>query len=316
MTGTPFGLLELGSNSLKFYLVAGRGESGARITTYKASWRVAHEFFRHGSIGEAAAEEIIRSLRAVEAHAAGLPLSGMLAVATGVFREIENMDDVAARVKQETGVRIRVISGADEAKLMARDFTRHTAGRSVFLFDLGGATTEWAWFDRGEPRQCGSLRLGAIRNEYALRPYRENRAAYLTESAQRCDEQLASLPFREPVDVVATGGTAKAAARHLGSDTVTCAAVRDLIDQVLEHGPPGTLKPARSAVFLPGLIILWRILERCRAPYLTYGKASVRDGMAGRLLRLLEKHERQDLHATLLLNTSMLRKKRRDGEKR
>jgi exopolyphosphatase/pppGpp-phosphohydrolase len=238
----------------------------------------------------------------------GLPLRGMLAIATGVFREIDNVDLVADRVKAETGLRIRVISGEDEAKLMAKDFAAHTAEGSTFLFDLGGATMEWAWFDAGETKQCGSVPLGAIRNEYAFKRLRSDHERYLSESAAFCDERLASLPPVGAATVVGTGGTVKAATRCAGRDTVPVETLCGLLDQVLRVGPPQHLKPSRQVVFLPGLVILWRILKRCQAPHLAYGKASVRDGMAGRLVRLLGTYRRQDLHATLLLNTRQLRR--------
>jgi exopolyphosphatase/pppGpp-phosphohydrolase len=63
------------------------------------------------------------------------------------------------------------------------------------------------------------------------------------------------------------------------------------------------LRPERQAVFLPGLVILERILVRTGAAAIEHAMTSVRDGMAERLIQLLGTHRRQDLHSTLLLHT-------------
>jgi exopolyphosphatase/guanosine-5'-triphosphate,3'-diphosphate pyrophosphatase len=316
----PFGLLEMGSNSLKFYLVRGTcgGEKlapedgalpeGAAITTHKFPWKVAHEFFLTRGLTDGAVDEVIGCLRAVEKVSEGLPLSSMLAVATGVFREIANIEALAARVRDETGVRLRVISGQDEAKLMARDYQSPRGPEPAFLFDLGGATTEWACFESGAAKAWGSLPLGAIRNEYLFPGDHKDAGEYLQKHAAHCDEVLARLPVRAPSRAIATGGTAKAVAQVYGSDEIPLGELRRLLQRVLSQGPPPELKKARQAVFLPGLVILWRLLVRCRAEQLVYGKTAVRDGMAGRLVRLLGTYKREDLHATLLLNSTQIRK--------
>ena len=310
MAERPFGLLELGSNSLKFYLIDNPKSPAPTIATNKIPWDVAHDFFLTGRVMDKTVSEVVASIQHVEQFANGLPLSSMLALATGVFREIRNIDGLKKRVMADAGVRVRVITGKDEARLMAKDFHQHVGRDAAFLIDLGGATMEWAWFDAGSPQEYESLPLGAIRNEYLFRELKDDHQQYLTESGAFCDKKLASLPFKSPVAVIATGGTAKAAAACTDGNRVGKEQLLKLMATVQRDGPPASLKPARQAVFLPGLVILWRVLERCRAGHFTYSKASVRDGMAGRLVRLLGKHKREDLHATLLLNTRDLRRGR------
>ena len=128
--GAPFGLLEMGSNSMKFYLVGERDHPGGEteIRTLKFPWRVAHQFFREGFVGKDAIDEVIELIRGLESESEGIDVSTILAVATGVFREMPNVAEVSHRVKRETGVRVRVISGRDEAKLMAKDFPDAPSG--------------------------------------------------------------------------------------------------------------------------------------------------------------------------------------------
>ncbi|MBI4603271.1 MAG: hypothetical protein HY721_15060 [Planctomycetes bacterium] len=303
MSEQPFGLLELGSNSLKLHLVSVTPQGGHSINTHKFPWRVAHEYFSTGTMSEASVREMIELLRGVEAVSGGIKLSSMLSVATGVFRELRGIDRLAIRVKTEVGIRLRVISGEEEAKLMAKGFRDPGISGPVLLCDLGGATTQWAWLIGGQPKACGSLTLGAIRNQYLFRRMGPDPSEYLRQSAGHCDGLLGSVPVLAEPTLVATGGTARAAAQCLGAETVAVEDLGGLLRRVARDGPPPGLSQARGAVFLPGLVILERLLVRSRARSLSFAKASVRDGMAWRLIQLLGSYRREDLHSTLLLHT-------------
>jgi len=308
MNGGKFGLLELGSCSLKFYLVnpeviPGSGGCSYHVRTVKFPWSVAHRFFRTGRLEPEAVEEIVALLRRVENHSEGIALRHMLALATGVFREIPSLPEVLQKVRAETGVRIRVIAGEDEARLMANDYLAVAGAARVFLFDLGGATTEWAFLDGGRIKGCGSLRLGAIRHSVALMQAGGDPQSFKSESKRLCSEQLKGIKIPEGTKLIGAGGTVKAAAKCTGSPQVSRRALEELIERVIREGPPSDLKPHRRKVLLPGLLILWNLVQHFGAAEFTYGKASVKGGMAGRLVRLLSKHPREDLHATLLLYT-------------
>ena len=299
----PFGLLEMGSNSLKFYLVKVAGQGPHSIQTHKFPWKVAHDFFSTGRLEEGTVQEMLRALRAVEAVSEGVPLPVMLTLATGVFREVADLPSLASRIRTETGIRIRVISGEDEARLMARASPERKRAGTFLLCDLGGATTEWARIQNGAGTAWGSLPLGAIRNEYRFRHLRGDPEEYVRRSRVYCDEHLGALPAIPGTAVLAAGGTARAAALCAGTGQISAEALSAMVHQVARDGPPPGLKPERRAVFLPGLIILERILGRSHAAFLESSASSVRDGMAFRLARLLATHRRAELHSTLLLHT-------------
>src|SRR4030095_3499734 len=262
MSDRPYGLIEMGSNSLKFYLVE-IVRDGFSVKTHKVPWKIAHEFFSAGRIGETAFQDVVTSIRSVEKVSGGVPLKNMLSIATGVFREVPDIKALASRVEAETGVRVRVITGEDEAKLMAKAFPKEKRAKLAVLADLGGATTEWAAIDGGDVRACGSLPLGAIRNEYRFRRLRSDPERYLAESAEHCDAVLAPVSAPGGASVLATGGTAKAVAACLEKDVVPAGELRELLLRVAREGAPEVLKPERRAVFLPGLVILERLVARC-----------------------------------------------------
>jgi len=309
MSHRPFGLLEFGSKSLKFYLVEGLQSPGSlpTIRTCKLQWRVAHDSFATGRLSEETIGEILECVRCVERVSQGVPLTSMVAVATGVFREVHGVKALASRLQSETGLRLRVISGEDEARLMAKDFLKRRGLVSAYVFDLGGATTEWALIEAGSIDHWGSLPLGAIRQQHFFKHLQGDPASYLKETAAGCDGCLKELPVSPDKQIVVTGGTAKSAAKCLRSP-VSLERVRQLIEQTLREGAPEFLTPSRQEVFLPGLVILWRVLVHCQADAFEHDSTSVKRGLAGRLARSLKTYRPEDLHATLLLKTTSLKK--------
>jgi len=298
------GLLEMGSNSLKLYLVSTSSGATPSIQTTKFPWRIAHVFFEKGRLDDEATEEIITRLREARAYASDLRFEDVLTIATGMFREIDNLEEIASRVASEIGARVRVISGADEAGLMGRGFRDQAISAPALLCDLGGATMEWVWLGPTGESKCGSEPLGAIRNQYAFAEWQGQPDEFVERSARHCDEVLARLPASPVVQVVATGGTAKALARVADKETIPLDEIEAIVRRAAQHGPPEGLAPHRAPVFLAGAIVLWRVLARSGAGELTYGTSAVRHGMVVRLLRLLERHAPGDLHATQLLQTT------------
>jgi predicted Ser/Thr protein kinase len=297
----PLLVLEAGSNSLKLYVVDPlAGEHSTEV--HKFSWTVAHEFFATGRVSPALFETIRDCLQQAAA-AAPVPIASALAIATGVFREIDDVEPLFARVRAETGVRLRLISGADEARLMARGLRELPTALPTLLCDLGGATLEWMWLRRDRPPQFGSLPLGAIRNQYRLAPHLATPAEYLRESDALCDAQLDRLPVEGPLHVMVTGGTTETLAQLLGHEQIDAAELDAMIDRVLREGPPPDIKAARKSVLLPGLCIVRRVVARFGQGGFRHGSAAVRGGMIRRLLELLDSVAQADLHATMLLRT-------------
>jgi exopolyphosphatase/guanosine-5'-triphosphate,3'-diphosphate pyrophosphatase len=291
----------MGSNSLKLYLVP-RGDGP--VETVKFPWRVAHDHYRAGVLDPATADEVVERVRQAARLLEERHASGTLAIATGVFRELAELDAIAERLVGETGVRPRVISGADEAALMARGFREIGIGAPAVMCDLGGGSLEWAFEPPSGEVTSGSLPLGAIRCTYRFARAEPASDAYLSEAHAYCDALLAPLPIAGPARLVATGGTAEALATVVGHGRVRGARIDALVERVRREGPPAGLGPARRPVFLAGLVILSRVAARCGSDGLEYGTSAVRIGMVRRLVQLLERFAPAALHATQLLGVT------------
>ncbi len=87
------------------------------------------------------------------------------AIATSAVREALNKDVFVDRVLKETGVHIDVIPGIEEGRLIFLGVRNalSISDKRVFVFDIGGGSTETITGHDGEPVYIHSAKLGHIR---------------------------------------------------------------------------------------------------------------------------------------------------------
>ncbi len=98
-------------------------------------------------------------------HIAHAHSATIRAVATSAVREADNGDDFIKRVKKEVGVTVEVISGNEEARLIALG-VQHSlalADERVLTIDIGGGSTEFSVLQGHKTHISQSLKLGAVR---------------------------------------------------------------------------------------------------------------------------------------------------------
>ncbi len=85
------------------------------------------------------------------------------AVATSALRVAGNSKDFLARVKDHTGITIKIISGKEEARITASGMlTGMKTPETSLMIDIGGGSTELIFAVRGKPLLVRSLDLGVV----------------------------------------------------------------------------------------------------------------------------------------------------------
>lgn len=154
--------------------------------------------------GRAAA---LATLRRFAALAGRMQVAALDAVATAAVREAEDGAEFAAEVERETGLRLEIVSGEDEARFAAMGVLLGAPGAEGVAVDMGGASMELAALEAGEVGACVTLALGPQRlaglkgaalearidaelaRGGAIAPMR-GRPAYLVGGAWRCFAKL------------------------------------------------------------------------------------------------------------------------------
>ena len=113
-----FAVLDVGSNTVNLLVVdAHRGSAPAPVHSERMDLRLAEHITRDGRIGKRAVDGLVRIVRTASARAKELGSDEFLAMATSAIREAANGREVIAQVRAETGVRLTVLPGRDEAAL-------------------------------------------------------------------------------------------------------------------------------------------------------------------------------------------------------
>jgi exopolyphosphatase/guanosine-5'-triphosphate,3'-diphosphate pyrophosphatase len=170
---------------------------------------------------------------------------------------------VLARVEQETGVRLQVLTGEDEARitfLAVRRWFGWSAGE-ILLLDIGGGSLELAAGGAEDPDVAVSLPLGAGRSTIAFLPHdppsADQVAALRTHARALLGEARTRFEGRaDPAHVVGSSKTIRSLARLAGSlaDGVGPQDRRLLRRSALEDWVPRLARiPADARPALPGI---------------------------------------------------------------
>ncbi|SCK58388.1 Ppx/GppA phosphatase family protein [Streptomyces sp. WMMB 322] len=167
------GVLDVGSNTVHLLVVD--AHSGARplpAYSHKAELRLAELLDEEGAINSDGVDRLAATVADALQVAEDQGVEDLLPFATSAVREAANAEHVLARVAEETGVKLEVLTGEDEARLTflaSRRWFGWSVGR-LLLLDIGGGSLEIAFGQDEEPDAAVSLPLGAGRLTSAWLP--------------------------------------------------------------------------------------------------------------------------------------------------
>lgn len=158
--------LDLGSNSFHLLVVDAHADGTfVPLIREKEMLRLGDAVVRDGRIPDALADRAVATVDRFRKLAEGAGSEEMLACATSAIREADNGGELADRMAAEAGVKVRVISGREEARLIfaaVRASVVIDPGPALCL-DLGGGSLEIMVGDRASLRWAGSVKLGVAR---------------------------------------------------------------------------------------------------------------------------------------------------------
>ncbi|MFC4427864.1 Ppx/GppA phosphatase family protein [Deinococcus navajonensis] len=229
--------------------------------------------------------------------AAGIP--ELRVYATSALREAPNGAEVAARMRERTGVYPVIISGEREGQLTYLGAAHSIEfGADNVLLDLGGGSLEFA---RGGPREAAevlSLPLGAIRMTRAFLAQepagRKAVAALQAQVRSLLAPHAARFQVGPQTRVVLSSGTAEAAATaisaarrqeggHVNGVGFTVAELAGLLEQTRAARPAARARipgfERRADTIVAGLAVLHAALDVLGAVQLTVSEGALREGM-------------------------------------
>lgn len=165
------GVLDVGSNTV--HLIVVDAHSGARPiphSSHKSVLRLMRYLDDDGAITPAGVAAIMQAMHDAARMIRKSELDELIPLATSAIREARNGKQVLKRIKEETGIELRVMSGEREAAttfLAVRRWFGWAAGR-IMLVDIGGGSLELAVGCDELPELAMSVPLGAGRSTIAF----------------------------------------------------------------------------------------------------------------------------------------------------
>lgn len=161
--------IDIGSNAARLLISEIRMQNGNpafnKLSLVRVPLRLGFDVFDSGIIPEEKIVMFIKTIKAYKHLMDVYEVKDFKAAATSAMRDAKNAREILDRIDNETGIRINVISGQDEASYI---YDNHIAESmsdedSYLYIDVGGGSTELTYFSDGKLIFKESFNIGTIR---------------------------------------------------------------------------------------------------------------------------------------------------------
>jgi len=297
--------IDLGTNSFHMIIVEENKEKGiVEIDRVKDMICIGRGSISTKMLDEEAMQAGVAALKNFLVLAAqhGVAPEHVLAFATSAIREASNRGDFLRRVKLETGLKVKVISGKEEAEFIyygVRNAVR--VGKTPdLLFDIGGGSVEFVLVDKSGVQLLESRKIGVARMRerfvttepialHEIKMLEQFFAAELVSAVEKAAEL-------KVCRAVASSGTAQNIARmihsmhgraiegSLNNRTFSRKEFQALYKAVLPLGTAERKKMTgldekRVDLIVPGLILVDMIFRLFKLDQIVISDSALREGM-------------------------------------
>lgn len=140
--GQEAAVIDVGSNSVRLVVYRIDGRALTPILNEKVMAGLGRDVARSGALAKYGVDVALRALRRFGTLVEALQVRDVYAVGTAAVREAKDGKAFVQRVEEETGIKIRILSGEDEARLSALGVTAGAPDAKGLVGDLGGASLE------------------------------------------------------------------------------------------------------------------------------------------------------------------------------
>ena len=293
--------IDIGSNSIRMTIADVSPTGVIRVVDeMKAAPRLGAGLDKKGSLSEIAIQNALSTLTRMATLATQLGVKRTEVVATSAVREASNGEQFLKLVRAETGLKVRVLRGEDEARLSFRSALAHFdlgVGRAVVM-DIGGGSLELALSADGLVERLISLPLGAIRmTELYLGPPGKKKGMRKLRKHVRLElRRHLSARHWHAVRITCSGGTFTSlaaiylarvgmeSAKTVHGTIIPRIELEHMVDmlhnmsQEERQSVPG-LSEARSDIIVAGLAVAAEVAARVEAKELVISGYGIREGI-------------------------------------
>ena len=202
------GVVDVGSNSVRLVVFDGAARSPAYFYNEKIMCALGAGMAETGHLSPTGRARALSAMRRFKKLADGMGLSELTCVATAAVRDADDGLDFCDDVRRETGLRIWVIDGEEEARLSAQGVLLGWPGAYGLVCDIGGSSMELAEISGGRVGRRVTSQLGPLKLR-DLKGGAKARNAHIKEVMGKLADRMGPQPDR----LFLVGGSWRAIAR-------------------------------------------------------------------------------------------------------
>jgi exopolyphosphatase / guanosine-5'-triphosphate,3'-diphosphate pyrophosphatase len=162
--------IDIGSNAARLLIIdvvqapTGKPEF-VKLTLVRVPLRLGFDVFEMGSISEEKETMLVKTIQSYKLLIDVYNVKHYITAATSAMRDASNAKAILQKVKSESGVDIKVITGEEEASFIYENHVAENLNtqESYLYIDVGGGSTELSFFSDGKLVSKESFNIGTIR---------------------------------------------------------------------------------------------------------------------------------------------------------
>ncbi|MEM9854112.1 MAG: Ppx/GppA family phosphatase [Pseudomonadota bacterium] len=183
------GVIDVGSNSVRLVIFDGAARSPAYFYNEKIMCGLGTGLGETGHLHPEGRARALSAIRRFAAVARASEVKDITIVATAAVRDASDGRAFRSDVEAQTGLKIWIVDGREEARLSAQGVLLGWPGSYGLVCDIGGSSMELAEIEGGavgrrETSQLGPLKLGSVKGG------KKARKAIIDENLSRMEQAL------------------------------------------------------------------------------------------------------------------------------
>ena len=288
-----YAAIDIGSNAVRLLIkrVSPGYKDGidklSKVLLLRVPLRLGFDVFGEGKISSEKADRMRRLMKAYRQLMKIYGVEHYRACATSAMRDAVNGMDIIKMIKKNTGIKIEIIDGQEEAQIVYNNHLECQEDRNgnYMYVDVGGGSTEINLLVNGKLTYSKSFNIGTVRIL----------TGGVTEAAwQQMRDEIATHTKEYPViNIIGSGGNINKLYRLIEKKDkkrkrIPVTSLQQIYDRLKILTPEArmdefNLKPDRADVIVPASEIFLCIAEKIHAEYIYVPEIGLSDGIIDKM---------------------------------
>ncbi|MEO3625861.1 Ppx/GppA family phosphatase [Phocaeicola vulgatus] len=287
-----YAAIDIGSNAVRLLIKsidreAVQEKKIKKVMMLRVPLRLGFDVFSIGELSEKKADKLRRLMKAFRQLMKIYDVDDYRACATSAMRDARNGRTIIKKIEKDTGIRIEIIDGQEEARMIYNNHIECMEDRlgNYMYVDVGGGSTEINLLTNGELVWSVSYNIGTVR--MLSNAVKEGTWQQMEEELMKVTEGVAA------INIIGSGGNINKLFRLADKKdkklqrlpVISLQTVYDVLKPLTpeERVEAFSLKQDRADVIVPAAEIFLKIAEVVHAEYIYVPVIGLSDGIIDNL---------------------------------